>query len=244
MRKLLATALLAVFSLNANALSILHTGYSPERDVVPRLESLGHTVDAYYNTTFMDENFDYSPYDLVVFGYAAAYQGSIPGLVDAVDNGEVGVVFFRSWGVGELAQAFGMSGGEFDWQYATESGTDKFDVTNNNHYITQGLNLGINELGYTYMNYSPNPGPNASVLANGDDGAALLVHNSLRVAIAPFYGHEDGYELETAESIAMTERTLQWAAGAGPIGVVPIPAAAWLFGSALLGLGWVRRLGR
>lgn len=29
--------------------------------------------------------------------------------------------------------------------------------------------------------------------------------------------------------------------GSGSISVVPIPAAAWLFGSALLGLGWTRR---
>ena len=151
--------------------------------------------------------------------------------------------FFRAWGAPEPAQAFGISGGEFDWQYATEAGVDKFDVLTNDHYITQGLDLGINELGYTYMNYSPNPGPNATVLANGDDGAALLVHNSLRVAVAPFYGHYYNYENETAASIAMTERTLQWAAGAGAIGVVPIPAALWLFGSALLGLAGLRRFG-
>ena len=79
-------------------MSILHSGYNPGRDVVPRLESLGHTVTPYFNTTFMDENFDYSPYDVVVLSYAAAYQGSVPGLVEAVENGDVGVVFFSRLG--------------------------------------------------------------------------------------------------------------------------------------------------
>lgn len=32
-----------------------------------------------------------------------------------------------------------------------------------------------------------------------------------------------------------------WAVRSGDIGVVPVPAAAWLFGSALAGLGWMRR---
>lgn len=66
----------------------------------------------------------------------------------------------------------------------------------------------------------------------------LVVHNQLRVAVTPFYGHFDGFNDETALGMQLTERTLQWAAGAT---VVPIPAAAWLFISALAGLGWLRR---
>lgn len=32
-----------------------------------------------------------------------------------------------------------------------------------------------------------------------------------------------------------------WAVRAGDVSLVPVPAAAWLFGSALVGLGLVRR---
>ncbi|MGI9309171.1 MAG: VPLPA-CTERM sorting domain-containing protein [Gammaproteobacteria bacterium] len=32
-----------------------------------------------------------------------------------------------------------------------------------------------------------------------------------------------------------------YSAGQGSFSAVPIPAAAWLFGSALAGLGWLRR---
>jgi hypothetical protein len=32
-----------------------------------------------------------------------------------------------------------------------------------------------------------------------------------------------------------------WAVHDGNVGVIPIPAAAWLFGSALGLLGWIRR---
>ncbi|MBT8131510.1 MAG: VPLPA-CTERM sorting domain-containing protein [Gammaproteobacteria bacterium] len=154
-------------------------------------------------------------------------------LVAQVQAGNVGVVFFRSWGADETAQALGMSGGEFNWQYANQ-----FNVVDNGHYITDGVATGQYDLGYTYMTSSPNPGADTTVLATGSDAAALIVHNTWRVAITPFYGHVDGWDDESILATQITERTLQWAAGAS---VVPLPAAVWLFGSALAGLGWLRR---
>ncbi len=112
------------------------------------------------------------------------------------------------------------------------------------------MSLGINDLGYTYMATVANPGANTTVLANGDDGAALVVHNELRIVSTPFYGYSCtmgncllDYEVdnapESALGIQLTENSLQWAAG--NLTVVPVPAAVWLFGSALAGLGWFRR---
>lgn len=236
MRKIFLTALLAIFSLNANALSILLTGGNEDRDVTDRLTGLGHTVTD-SNAVWWDSNFDYSVYDVVAFQYGAGNPYDIANLVTAVQNQDVGVVFFRGWDAGATMSALGLGAGAGDWQYAQNN----LDIVNNNHYITQGTSLGINDLGYTYMSYEAAPGANTTVLANGADGAALVTHNTLRVALTPFYAHPDGYGDETALGIQLTENTLQWAAGAGSLTVVPVPAAVWLFGSALAGLGWCRR---
>lgn len=235
MRKFFVLAVLATFSLNANALSILLVGGNAERDVTDRLISLGHTVTS-ANAVWFGSTWDYSPYDVVAFQYGGSNPTDIGRLVTAVENNEIGVVFFRGWGANETAAALGITSSDdnLDWQYALNN----LNIVDTSHYITQGMNPGINDLGYVYMSNVDSPGANTTVLAYGADAAALVVHNQLRVAITPFYGHDAGYDDETLLGLQLTERTLQWAAGAT---VVPIPAAAWLFISALAGLGWLRR---
>jgi len=235
MGKFVATILLAIFSLNAHAVSILLNGGNPDRDVVDRLEGLGHSVTL-SNAVWWGSDWDYSAYDVVAFQYGASNPSDIGNLVSAVTAGDVGVVFFRGWGANDTAAALGITqpGATLDWQAAYNN----FDIVDNSHSITQGMNLGLNDLGYATMSEVSLPGADTTVLANGPDGAALVVHNTLRVAVTPFYGYSVDYDLETELGITITERTLQWAAGAT---VVPIPAAVWLFGSALAGLGWFRR---
>lgn len=231
----LIAVLLVTFSLSANALSILLTGGNSEREVSERLIGLGHTVEK-SNAVWWGSDWDFSSYDVVAFQYGANNPTDIGNLVTAVQAGDVGVVFFRAWGANAAAEALGITtnNDNLDWQYALNN----FDIVDNNHYITQGKDLGIYDLGYTYMSEVTTPGADTKTLATGPDGAALLVHNSLRVAVTPFYGHVSNFENETPLGMDITERTLQWASGAT---VVPVPAAAWLFGSALMGLGWLRR---
>ena len=236
MHRILLTLLLATLSLNAHALSILISGDKPERDVTARLEGLGHTLTQ-SNAAWWGSTWDYSAYDVVVLQYATNEVADTANLLSAVQAGETGVVFFRAWGAHDTAYDLGMTSDNnvdnMHWQAAGNN----FDIVDNSHYITKGWDLGQHDLGFNYMTQLLNPGANTTTLANGADGAALVVHNSLRMAVAPFYGHENGYNDETAFGIELTERTLKWAAGAD---VVPIPAAAWLFGSALFGLGWMR----
>jgi hypothetical protein len=252
MYRFFAAVLLVAFSVNANALSILLSGGSSERDLSERLTSMGHTVVYSQANFWTSTNTIYKDYDVVALHTGTNEVADIDHLLTAVQKEEVGVVFFRGTtfdGLYEVpsatAIALGMGDGIFTSQftYAQDSmgnntDTSIFDIIDTSHPITQGMSLGINDLGYTYMSLIPAPGVDTTVLANGADGAALVVHNSFRVAITPFYGHPDGYDDETALATQLTENTLQWAAG---MTVVPIPAAVWLFGSALAGLGWIRR---
>ena len=120
MQRFFAAALLTVFSLNANALSILLTGSHPDRGVQPRLESLGHTVNYDWETYTWGSEWDYSIYDVVAFQYGSANPADIGNLLTAVQNNEVGVVFFRGSGAENTAATLGVldTGGTMVWQYA------------------------------------------------------------------------------------------------------------------------------
>ena len=180
------------------------------------LESFGHTVttSATMPTYTWGSNFDYSAYDLVVFAYDAGNPADIGHLVAAVEAGEVGVVFLRGEGAQATARALGIIEDSalaypLVWQFAYNN----LNVVDNSHYITEGTALGLHDLGYRYMSYVPEPGTETTVLATGLDGAALVVHNRLRVAVNPSYAHLDGLFVdETAFGLELTERTLQWAA--------------------------------
>jgi hypothetical protein len=147
-----------------------------------------------------------------VFAYGGGNPADIGNLVAAVEAGEVGVVFMRGEFANATAEALGVlgNGGGLLWQYAYNN----LNVVDNSHYITQGIDLGLHDLGYRYMSYVTAPGADTTVLATGLDGAALVVHNRLRVAVNPSYAHLDGLANETAFGLELTERTLQWAAGA------------------------------
>jgi len=215
MRRFLLAIFLATLSLNANALNILLTGIHPGRDPVAYLESLGHTVTTTVPLYTWGSNFDYSAYDLVVFAYGGGNPADIGHLVAAVEAGDVGVVFMRGEFANATAEALGIlgNGGGLLWQYAYNN----LNVVDNSHPITEGIALGLYDLGYRYMSYITAPGADTTVLATGLDGAALVVHNRLRVAVNPSYAHVDGLFIdETAFGLELTERTLQWAAGASP----------------------------
>jgi len=214
MHRFLIAIFLTAFTLNANALSILYAGTHPGMDPVPRLEGLGHTVTN-LSTNEWGSGFDYSPYDVVAFGYDAQDPRSISNLVAAVRAGQVGVVFLRGWSAEATAQALGLTESQDpgeEGQLQFQSARDNLNVLDNSHPITEGIELGLYDLGYKWMTHVTEPGAETTALATGEEGVALLVHNSLRVAATPFYGWLEDYDLETEFGIALTERTLQWAA--------------------------------
>lgn len=90
------------------------------------------------------------------------------------------------------------------------------------------------------MSYVHSPGANTTTLATGPYGAALVVHDSLRAVITPFYGHPVDYDSENATGLEVTQQSILWAAGY-PLQTIPAPGAILLGGIGVGLVGWLRR---
>ena len=181
-------------------------GASPVVNIVPRLIALGHTVQESDPSTW-DALFDYSAYDVVAFQFLSSDPADISHLVNAVDAEEIGVVFFR--GAVATATALGLiSSSSFDYQSAYP-----LSIVDNSHPITQFFQITTYELGYGNMTHVIDPGVNTTILANGVDGAALVVHNIRSVVATPYYGAYWEDDIETEAGLALTDNCLMWAAG-------------------------------
>jgi hypothetical protein len=181
-------------------------------DVLTRLAGLGHEVTVSAASSW-GSSFDYSPYDVVAFQFTSGSPGDVQHLVAAVDSDSVGVVFFRGgFFVETVAAELGLiAGGELGFQQPAV-----VEVLDTSHYITSSLLVGPHDLGYTYMSRVSAPGAATTTLATGPDGPALVVHNTRRAVITPFYGNPKHYQDETPTGLQITERSLEWAAGAVP----------------------------
>lgn len=103
-----------------------------------------------------------------------------------------------------------------------------------------------NELGYMfYQNLGGSYGD--PILDSGDPDLALFP-----TLLSNAYWSGTGYDSDTAwiygfygglddVDSKLREPRYSWAVHAGDVGAVPVPAAVWLFGSALGLLGWMRR---
>ena len=191
-------------------------GALPNVNIVPRLIGLGHTVHEIDPSTW-DALFDYSAYDVVAFQFLSGSPADISHLVNAVDAGEIGVVFFR--GSQDTALALGLiSSSSFDYQSA-----NPLSLIDINHPITQFLQITTYYPGYGNMTYVTDPGVNTTILGTGVDGAALVAHNTRNVVATPYYGAYWEQDIETEVGLAITDNCLMWAAGE-PVSVQPI---AW-----------------
>ena len=211
------TGLLTVGAGPAQAASVLLAG-GGSTSVEARLTGLGHTVTVSDETTW-DSSFDYSVYDVVAFELSSFDPADIAHLVAAVDADEVGVVFFRGSGAEPTAVALGLiTGSSLNWQTPTD-----VNIVDVSHPITQGLTLGAHSLGYSFMTYAEAPGANTTTLATGVNGSALVVHNTRRAVITPYYAHAGNHDLETATGLEITHQSILWAADPA----VPVESRTW-----------------
>ncbi len=63
------------------------------------------------------------------------------------------------------------------------------------------------------MSYVVDPGVETTTLCTGASGAALVVHDSRRAVVTPYYGAYWESDQENEVGYGLTERSLQWAAG-------------------------------
>ncbi len=207
-------------------------------DVSARLVSLGHRV-VVSNSSSWGANFDYSPYDLVAFNFGSSNPADMDRFLSAVTNNQLGALFFRGSGSEATLKALGLIAnvqGSMYWQ-----NTYNFSITNNSHAITSTFQKGSMDLGFSYITHSLKTGTNTTTLATGSTGAALVVHNTLKAAILPFYGHTANFDKETAASLLLTQNAINWAAR--PTNAVPEPESLAIIALGLLGLA-VRRYKR
>ena len=188
---------------------LLAPGHYVDIEITTRLLELGHSVTESDPATW-DGLFDYSPYDVVAFEFASSNPSDAANLVAAVDAGLVGVVVFRGPnGTGSISETLGLiSEQEISFQNGHHA-----NILAVPHLITQNHVPGEYDLGYTNMSKVEYPGAETTTLVAGPDGAALVVHDTRRAVLTPFYGHFAGYDTETQVGRDLTERSLVWAAG-------------------------------
>ncbi len=134
-------------------------------------------------------------------------------------------------------------GGATDWRLpyiSVAAGVGPFTGSPVNCNTASELDCRDNELGYMfYQNLSGTSGQ--SILTSGDPDLALFQTlqstiywsgTELSSNVAWRFGFNDGGQGVTDQGLFFNS----WAVHAGNVGVVPVPAAVWLFGSGLIGL--------
>ena len=109
-------------------------------------------------------------------------------------------------------------GTRLHWQTPTD-----LNILDVSHPITQSLSLGVHNLGYTYVTHAEAPGASTTTLATGPSGPALVVHNTRRAVITPYYAHDANHDLENATGLEITHQSILWAADP----TVPVESRTW-----------------
>ena len=164
------------------------------------LEAMGHTVTI-EEAVNLTSGFDYSSYDAIIFMYDSPEPSGISDILSLNINNQLGIILMRGENV--LSQAD--MGTSMTWAEGD------FTIENNSHYITQVFSTGILDLGFTYksnlieMN-SGNTVLGSVLLGNG----SLVVNDTFRRVVCPYYGHTDGMPW-TSDGEILMDRVIAWA---------------------------------
>jgi hypothetical protein len=165
------------------------------------LTGWGYTVTIVSGAS-LTSAFDYSPYDVVAFMYDATIADPAHLIAENV-AGHVGIVFHRG---DSVLATFGMGASGF-----YQSGA--FAVTDNSHYVSSPFAVGPVDVYYTYKSIVNSPAAGTRVLGTATS-PSLVVHNTYRRIVTPYYGHPAGMPWSAAGA-TLTRRSYEWASGAG-----------------------------
>lgn len=163
------------------------------------LEGLGHTVTLEPSSNLIS-GYDYSNYDAILFGRNSPEPSFMSEILTLNTNNQLGIVLLR----GDVVSSSSDIGAGI-----TYSSTD-FTINNNSHYITQPFSSGVLNLGFTYKSNLPNVSPNCTILGSVASGnGSLVVHNTYRRVLSPYYGHQTG--TATPDALLLLDRIIAWA---------------------------------
>lgn len=163
-------------------------------------ESMGHSATI-VSTTSLTTGFNYAPYDVIIFMYDSAVPSGMSEIQTLNNNNQLGIIVMRGMSIVSPVDL----GTASNWSDAD------FIIDNNTHYITQAFSTGILDLGFTYKSALSNINPGNTVLGSAGGYGSLVVNNTYRKVLCPYYGHTAGMPWSTDAELLM-DRIIAWAA--------------------------------
>jgi hypothetical protein len=185
----------------AQATSVLIVQGFGDTAIAGYLQGWGYTTNIVPGAS-LTSTFDYSPYQIVGVPYDATIADTSTLLARNV-AGKLGIVCHRC---DSLTSAFDLGTSGY-WQ------SGSFAITDNTHFISSPYAVGPVDVVYTYKSILNGPSANVRVLGTATS-PSLVVHNTYRRVMTPYYGHTAGMPWSAAGA-DITHRTYEWAGGMG-----------------------------
>jgi hypothetical protein len=202
---LLITSFFFLFQSSAQVIGnynilILESNYNYSVNAQNEFIAMGHTATV-IDASLLTSSFNYSPYDVVVFGYNSALPADLAHLLNENTNCNLGIVIMR----GDATVDDLDMGASGYWNGGN------FQVDDNTHWITSPFATGALPLSFSYKSAITNPSANTTTLGTTGGLASLLVHNTYKRVVMPYYGHDSGMPW-SADAQTLTNRVIAWAA--------------------------------
>jgi hypothetical protein len=169
-------------------------------DAQSELTAMGHTVflESPANLT---PGYDYTPYDAIIFMYNTYAPIGMSEILALNQNCQLGLILMRGENIISPA----------DMGTSVTFSNDDLLIENNTHYITQPFSLGLLDLGFTYKSNLTTINSGNTILGSVSGGnGSLVIHNTYKRVMSPYYGHYDGMPWNPDAEILM-DRIIAWA---------------------------------
>lgn len=169
-------------------------------DAQSELTAMGHTVflESPANLTL---GYDYTPYDAIIFMYNTSAPIGMSEILALNQNCQLGLILMRGENIISPA----------DMGTSVTFSNDDLLIENNTHYITQPFSLGLLDLGFTYKSNLTTINSGNTILGSVSGGnGSLVIHDTYKRVMSPYYGHFDGMPWNPDAEILM-DRIIAWA---------------------------------